>query len=107
MKIITIAGQPLAGKDEAAKYIASKGFASISTGDIIREDMTKLGIPLDRAHMSAFSSRRRAEVGKHYPVDRAADMIKGDTVVSGPRNTAEINAFKKRFGAEFHLVAID
>lgn len=41
MIIIGLTGHPSSGKDTVAEYIANKGFAHISCGDLLREEMKK------------------------------------------------------------------
>lgn len=109
--IICFVGQPLCGKDTAAKYLAEeKSFNSVSTGDIIRKEMIKKNIPIEpRSNIRLFAEKVRKQYGNQYPANIAAEIISCvlDTVVSGPRNMAEINLFRNKFGKEFILVAID
>ena len=107
MKIIGLTGQPLAGKDTAADLFVSKGFAHFSCGDILREEMHKQGVPVDRAHMGPFAAQAKKERGMGYLVELAADRVTGNTVVSGLRAALEAVILRKRFGNEFTLLAID
>ena len=45
--------------------------------------------------------------GNSYPANIAASKIACDTVISGPRNVAEVDVFKNKFGKNFILVAVD
>lgn len=107
MKIIGIVGQPGAGKDMVSNYLVTKGFEHISMGDFIRKEMRELGLSTERMNINLYISDKRSKVGKEYPAPVIADSIVGDTVVSGFRNTAEINLFKDRFGSNFTLVAVE
>ncbi len=107
MKVIALVGQPSSGKDTAAAYFMTLGFNHISTGDIIREEMAALGLPLDREHMNRFSTEQRRTRGGSYPADIAADRVVGDCVISGLRNTAEIGYLKGFFGSSFVIVALE
>lgn len=105
--VVCVIGQPGSGKDALANYLVEKKtFCHISTGDIIREEMKKKNIPTDRESMRFFSAKKRKEVGNNYPADIALGKIAGDTVVSGPRNFAEVKVFKSKFGKNFILVAV-
>lgn len=101
MLIIGIIGQPSSGKDTVAQHIETKGFTNVSSGDQIRADMRKLGLPTDRTTMSKFVSEQRKEKGDEYPLIEVARSIKNDTVISGMRNTAEVNFLKSKFGSNF------
>lgn len=106
-RVIGITGHPASGKDTIADYLATRGFTKISLGDVIREQMTALGIPLDREHMSEFARKMRAEKGNRYPVDDMVERITGDTVVAGIRNTSELEALKTVLGGSFTLIAVE
>lgn len=112
--ILCLVGQPGSGKDMVANHLElSRNFRHISTGNIIREEMTKRGLPTDRENMRTFSRQMREEVGNMYPANIAAkriiaaEKIVANTVISGPRNVAEIEFLKKKFGKNFILVAVD
>jgi dephospho-CoA kinase len=117
MKIIGLCGQPASGKDTAADFFVEKGFLHLSTGDILREEMIKQGIPVDREHMGAFGAKTKKERGMGYLAELAADKIMVNSnasngsntkaVVSGLRAALEIDILRKRFGDEFTLLAID
>lgn len=106
--VVCIVGQPGSGKDTLASFLEKKkDFSHISTGNIIREEMRKKNIPIDRENMRIFSQNRRRDVGNSYPANIAVEKIIGNTVISGPRNTEENQVFKDKFGKNFMLVAVD
>lgn len=105
--VIGITGHPASGKDTVADYLRTIGFSKISLGDIIRRDMTALGIPIDRAHMSEFARKVREERGNGYLTEETVKAIAGDTVIAGVRNTEEVRIFKDRLGDRFKLMAIE
>lgn len=107
MKIIGVTGQPSSGKDAVADYLAGEGFVNISGGDILREQMRQLGIPTDRTHLTEFSSQMRAKHGNDYLARQSTDRVKGDTVISGIRNTDEVALFRAKFGDDFIMIAVD
>lgn len=107
MLVIGIAGQPSSGKDTAANYLAGKGFRHIHTSDLIREEMRREGIATDRAHIHDFVKARRAERGLDYVAREAAEKVAGNSIISGFRNTAEVNVFKNKFGKDFILLAVE
>ncbi len=107
MKIIGICGQPASGKDTVADFFVSKGFAHISLGDTLREEMRKQDKPIDRAHMSVFAADAKKTRGMAYLAELAAGKVTGNTVISGIRGTAEVEFFRRRFGPDFTLLVID
>lgn len=117
MTIFGLCGQPASGKDTAADFFIAKGFVHISTGDLLRAEMRKAGIPLDRAHMSEFAAQAKKERGYGYLAELAVKAIRdgvsghdGPTdkaIVSGLRAGLEIDMLRKGFGPAFKLLAID
>ena len=106
--VVCVVGQPGSGKDTLAKFLVEKKhFWHISTGNIIREEMRTRNIPTDRENMRIFSQKMRKVNGNSYPANIAASKIVCDTVISGPRNVAEVDVFKNKFGKNFILVAVD
>jgi dephospho-CoA kinase len=106
-KVIGVVGHPASGKDTVAEYLAGKGFTHFSSGNVIREKMKEAGLPLDRSSMQEFSRGERVKHGNHYPSAEIVEQVEGNTVISGFRNTAEIDFFKNHFGEEFVLIAVD
>lgn len=107
MIIISIVGHPASGKDTAGDYIAEKGFIKISSSDYLRAEMKKLGLPIDRPSMQAFSSEMRKIYGNGYPAGDIVKQISDDTVVVSFRNTAEVKVLQDMFGKDFTLLAVE
>ena len=113
MIIFGLCGQPASGKDTAADFFTARGFVHISTGDLLRAEMRKAGIPLDRAHMSEFAAQAKKERGYGYLAELAVAAIKeggaksSNAIVSGLRAGLEIDMLRKGFGPAFKLLAID
>jgi dephospho-CoA kinase len=107
MKIIGLSGQPASGKDTVADLFVSKGFRHVSLGDMLREEMRKQGKPIDRAHMSDFAADAKRTRGIAYLAKLAAEKVSGNTIISGIRGTAEVEFFRRQFGADFMLLVVD
>jgi dephospho-CoA kinase len=107
MKIIGLCGQPASGKDTAADFFVSKGFSHISLGDTLRQEMRKQGKPIDRAHMSVFAADAKKSRGMAYLAELAAGQVSDKTIISGIRGTAEVEYFRRQFGSDFILLAIE
>lgn len=59
--------------------------------------------------MRIFSRNKRIKTGNSYPANIAVEKMKkivGDIVITGHRNTEEIQVFRDKFGKNFILVAI-
>mgnify|MGYP003394687780 CR=1 FL=1 len=107
MKIIAITGHPASGKDTVADYLVSKGFNKITMSDILREEMTKLGIVTDRSHIHQFAKEMRQKHGNGYLSEEIIKRLKGDTVISGVRNSKELAIFKEKLGSDFKLIVVE
>src|SRR5665213_1088816 len=107
MFIISVVGHPASGKDTVADYIAEQGFVKISSSDYLRAEMRKIGSPIDRPSMQAFSSLMRAKLGNGYPATEIIKNISCDTVVSGFRNTEEVKTLQKAFEDQCTVIAVE
>ena len=107
MKIIGLCGQPASGKDTIADFFVSKGFTHVSLGDTLREEMRQQGIPVDRAHMSVFAADAKKSRGMACLAESAVAKVSGNAIISGIRGTAEVELFRRRFGADFILLVVD
>jgi len=52
MHIIGLTGQPSSGKDTAADFFIQRGYAHISTSDLIRDKLRAMGKTTERANVS-------------------------------------------------------
>jgi dephospho-CoA kinase len=107
MKIIGICGQPASGKDTVADFFVSKGFTHLSLGDTLREEMRKQGLPVDRARMSVFAADAKKSRGMAYLAELAAAKVSDKSIISGIRGMAEVEFFRRQFGTDFILLAVD
>jgi dephospho-CoA kinase len=107
MKIIGLCGQPASGKDTVADFFITRGFKHVSTGDTLREEMRHQGLPTDRARMSVFAAEAKKNRGLGYLAELAAAKVSGNTVISGIRGTAEVGFFRRQFGSDFVLLAVE
>jgi len=106
--VIGITGHPASGKDSAADFFAAKGFQTLSGGNVLREMMHREGLSVDRTSMREFTKRMRTQRGNAFPAEEIASQItEQNTVISGLRNLAELEIFRKKFGSNFILLAID
>jgi dephospho-CoA kinase len=63
-KIIGIAGTSGSGKDTLGKLLVERlGYKFVSVSDILREELTKQGVPHEREHLRALSSQWHREFG--------------------------------------------
>lgn len=107
MTIIGITGHPSSGKDTAAEYVTKQGFTHISLGDVIREEMRKVGLPVDRPSVRQFAITQRQTHGAFYPINLILTRLTDKTIITGFRNMAEVEYIKSRFPENFTLLAVE
>lgn len=104
--IIGLSGTIGSGKDTVARYLESKGFQHFSLADILREELTKIGKPLDRETMRVEANKMREEKGSSFLAEIAVKRISGNKVVfSAVRTPGEVDFLKKQ--RDFFLLFID
>lgn len=97
MKIIGISGTNGAGKDTLADWLADQGWLFVSGSDILREELKKRGLSIERENLRNLSAEWRREFGLGVLIDRAVSEYerlsqKNDfkgLVISSIRNPGE------------------
>jgi dephospho-CoA kinase len=106
--IVCITGMPGSGKSVVADVLKNKGYKVYELGDVVREEMRKRKIEMTSESMRKFSLYFRKKYGNDVTSRRLLRErnIKqgGKTVISGLRNTADLNYIKRRF--DVILVAV-
>ncbi|MDB5161134.1 MAG: hypothetical protein JWO96_514 [Candidatus Saccharibacteria bacterium] len=75
MKIIGVSGTNGAGKDTVGEMLAERhGWLFVSVSDILRQELTRQGLPTDRHHTHQLSARWRRESGNGVLIDKAVDF---------------------------------
>ncbi len=99
--ILGLIGQPSGGKDTVADYIVKKyEFVHVSTGDMLREYITKHNLgKTTRDVMQVVSTRLREQYGANYLVTQAIQHHPNkNIIISGLRNPAEAQEIHKAGG---------
>jgi len=111
MKLIAFVGMPGSGKSEASTVARSMKIPVVSMGDVVREEAAKCGLPPTDENIGGIGTALRRNEGMDAISKRCVPKIRaygGDVVViDGTRNIEEVNYFKKQFGIDFKLVAIN
>lgn len=111
MKIIAFVGMPASGKSEASIVARRLGIPVVNMGDIVREETARRGLPPTDENIGGIGTMLRMEEGKDVIAKRCVPRIhlmnSHIMLVDGTRNLEEINYFKKQFGNDFKLIAIN
>lgn len=75
MKIIGIAGTNGSGKDSIGEMLAEHGWLFVSGSDILRNELKKRGLPIERENLRDLSAQWRRESGLGVLVDKAAQVF--------------------------------
>ncbi|MDH4197567.1 MAG: AAA family ATPase, partial [Candidatus Aminicenantes bacterium] len=96
--LIGLTGTNGAGKGEAAKYLASLGYASYSLSDILREELAARGEAATRDNLIRVGNELRARFGPDILALRTLKKLPpgGRAVIDSIRNAREVAAFRRQ-----------
>lgn len=110
-KILAFVGMPASGKSLAASILGESGIKVVNMGDAIREEVVRRGLEPTDTNVGGVGTDLRNKEGKDAVAKRCISKIQAADsdllVVDGVRSLAEVNCFKKIFGSDFTLVAIE
>lgn len=111
MKLIAFVGMPGSGKSEASTVARSMKIPVVSMGDVVREEAAKCGLPPTDENIGGIGTALRRDEGMDAISKRCVPKIRAHgadvLVIDGTRNIEEVNYFKKQFGIDFKLIAIN
>ncbi len=111
MKIIAFVGLPLSGKSTASSVAREMGIPVVVMGDVVREEVKKRGLPLTDENAGKVANELREREGMDAIAKRCIPRIReldsDVVVVDGIRGIAEVDRFRKAFGNDFILIAIE
>lgn len=111
MKLIAFVGMPASGKSEAGATARRMNVPVVNMGDVVREETARLGLPPTDENTGGTGTRLRKEEGMDAIAKRCIPRIRSPgspaVVIDGIRNIEEIKYFKKEFGEDFKLIAIE
>ena len=73
VKIIGISGTNGSGKDTVGQILASEGWLFISGSDILREELRRRGLPIERENLRMVGNEWRREYGLGVLIDKAVE----------------------------------
>jgi len=111
MKIIAFAGMPCSGKSEAVQIAKEMDIPVIRMGDMVWDEVRNRGLSLNEKNVGAIANQMRKDLGMDIWAKRTLDKISQidktkQIIIDGIRNIEEIEAFKKKLGKDFILIAV-
>jgi len=111
MKIIAFVGMPASGKGEAAVVAKELGYPVVNMGNVVREEVHRLGLEPTDENLGGTGTRLRQEEGLSAIAGRCVTKLRalngGVAVVDGVRNIEEVHLFKEEFGNDFLLINVE
>lgn len=104
-RLIGLTGTNSAGKGEAAAFFQNAGYAFLSLSDLIREEIRKKGIRLNRDNLIITGNKLRENHGADILARRIMTKVQGNTIIDSIRNSKEVEYLQRQPG--FILLAID
>lgn len=104
--IIGLTGKNGGGKGEVAKYLAERGFQTLSLSDVIREEAERFGKPVTRDVLVELGNRLRKEFGASILAERIFARLDPEKnySIDSIRNPAEVQVFRRR--RDFFLIHV-
>ena len=103
--IVGLTGPNAAGKGEAARWLAERGFSVHSLSDIVRERALALGRDVGRASLIETGQAMRREGGPGILARLLLRRLSERCVVDSIRHPAEVEVLRKQPG--FRLMGVD
>jgi len=105
LRLIGLTGTNGAGKGEAAAFFQSKGYARFSLSDILREELERRGLELNRDNLIRTGNALRLRYGPDILARRILKRVQDRSVIDSIRAPQEVACLRRRRG--FVLLAID
>lgn len=112
IEVIGITGLHGSGKTEVAKALARFDVPCVRMGDVVWEEVRRRGHEVTEANVAKVAGELREREGlgavakRCIPLIRARAKGKRAVAVDGIRGAAEVNEFRRAFGKNFHLIAV-
>lgn len=109
-KLYGITGMPLAGKTVVAEMMADQGYTKLDMGDVVRQEMEKRNIPVEKT--AEFVNQQRDQHGMdaiaHLSSPYLTELLEqtDKIVITGMRGWSEKQRFEKETGEDLEIIAI-
>ena len=111
-RVLAVCGLPGSGKGEFAAVIQRFGIPILSMGDMVRAEVSRLGVEESPGIFGQVAAQLRAEFGEDVLAKRLCDAVdelleeNPIILIEGLRGTAEFDLFHSRWGDIFSTIAI-
>ncbi len=104
--IIILVGLPSSGKSFAAEMLGRMGFYTVSSGDIIREEIRQRGMEYSKETDRKMADWFYKEGREPLIVERLLEKAESNLVIEGLRSVEDIEELKRR-NKKFVIIAIE
>jgi dephospho-CoA kinase len=110
-KIIAVVGMCGSGKSEAVKFFVDKGFKRVYFGEVVMNEMKRLGLEVNEANERATRENLRKEFGMGAMAVKSLPLIEEflkqhNVVIESLYSWEEFKILKGKFGEAFKLLTI-
>ena len=110
-KIIAIIGMCGSGKSEAVKFFVDSGYKRVYFGEVVMNEMKRLGLEVNEANERATRENLRKEFGMGAMAVKSLPIIEefmkqSNVVIESLYSWEEFKILKDKFGEAFKLITI-
>ena len=110
-KIIAIIGMCGSGKSEAVKFFVESGYKRVYFGEVVMNEMKRLGLEVNEANERATRENLRKEFGMGAMAVKSLPIIEefmkhNNVVIESLYSWKEFKILKDKFGEAFKLITI-
>ena len=110
-KIIAVVGMCGSGKSEAVKFFVESGYKRVYFGEVVMNEMKRLGLEVNEANERATRENLRKEFGMGAMAVKSLPIIEefmkhNNVVIESLYSWEEFKILKDKFGEAFKLITI-
>ena len=110
-KIIAVVGMCGSGKSEAVKFFVESGYRRVYFGEVVMNEMKRLGLEVNEANERATRENLRKEFGMGAMAVKSLPIIEefmkhNNVVIESLYSWEEFKILKDKFGESFKLITI-
>lgn len=110
-KIIAVIGMCGSGKTEAVKFFEENGYEKVYFGEVVMDEMEKLGLDINEHNERATRERLRDEFGMGVMAIKSIEkidklIVKSNVVIESLYSWEEFKIVKQKYRDDFKLLCI-